>query len=525
MGPGVLRAVAVLMTVAAVVGCRTKHPVSPQPPDLSSRLNEADALIAAGCFDCLREALQRYQALRTVTGAAPSSIERATTGAFRAASLLALRQRELGMVDDGYLATARDLMPSRPCGGSPVGCDATDRLIEAINVLPMYSVGVISRPPAGDAEAAELLRFFRNRDDWTRTLREAAGQDPLSAYVWLGLACGAAGNMPREEALGFVAGFQDLPLVAFKRAICLTPQANDLQNLLTSDPRFIEAAYPMGLSALGRLKTDEAETAFDRAFDWHPRWPALTLSMANLAIAGEDFERALTFYEKTLELEAGGAEALLGKARALTYLGRYEASIAVTDQLLRGRLYLGDARYWRAMDEYQLGRNEEAWSDVEESAKLLVNALVPKLAGLIAYRRQQLEVARAKFEESLQRNPADCETGYYVAVTLADLRRWNPSAERFIAAVSCLEGAERDLRSDIERIRRSSDSPARQARLIASRDRQIASGRRMIAQASFNTAVAYFNLSRDVEARPFAERVADDEQFGARARELLSRFK
>jgi hypothetical protein len=47
----------------------------------------------------------------------------------------------------------------------------------------------------------------------------------------------------------------------------------------------------------------------------------------------------------------------------------------------------------------------------------------------------------------------------------------------------------------------------------------------MIAQATFNTAVAYLNLSRDADARPYAEKVADDEQFGERARELLSRFK
>jgi hypothetical protein len=94
-----------------------------------------------------------------------------------------------------------------------------------------------------------------------------------------------------------------------------------------------------------------------------------------------------------------------------------------------------------------------------------------------------------------------------------------------VGAVECLENAGRALRADIESIRRSDTAPARQARLIASRDRQIATGRRMIAQATFNTAVAYFNLSRDAEARPFAQRVADDEQFGERAREMLARLK
>lgn len=47
----------------------------------------------------------------------------------------------------------------------------------------------------------------------------------------------------------------------------------------------------------------------------------------------------------------------------------------------------------------------------------------------------------------------------------------------------------------------------------------------MLATSSFNTAVAYCSLSRKEEARQFAETVIDDEQFGERAREILSRLK
>ena len=47
----------------------------------------------------------------------------------------------------------------------------------------------------------------------------------------------------------------------------------------------------------------------------------------------------------------------------------------------------------------------------------------------------------------------------------------------------------------------------------------------MLATSWFNIAVAYYNLSRKAEARQFAEKVADDEQFGERAREILSFVK
>ena len=47
----------------------------------------------------------------------------------------------------------------------------------------------------------------------------------------------------------------------------------------------------------------------------------------------------------------------------------------------------------------------------------------------------------------------------------------------------------------------------------------------MTATSWFNIAVSYFNLSRKDEAREYAEKVADDEQFGERARDLLSRLR
>jgi hypothetical protein len=46
----------------------------------------------------------------------------------------------------------------------------------------------------------------------------------------------------------------------------------------------------------------------------------------------------------------------------------------------------------------------------------------------------------------------------------------------------------------------------------------------MIVTSWFNTAVAYFSLARKDEARQFAEKVADDEQFGDRAKEILARL-
>ena len=169
--------------------------------------------------------------------------------------------------------------------------------------------------------------------------------------------------------------------------------------------------------------------------------------------------------------------------------------------------------------------DEEAWTDIEEAAKLLVNAEVPKLAGIIAYRRGQIDVARLKFDESRTRDANDCETGFYLGTVLAEQRVWERSSAVLVDTVDCLDRAEQALEQQIARIRASHDPPDRQARQIARREAQIAGSRRMRVTSWFDLAVAYFNLSREGEARQYAEKVLDDDRYGDRAREILSRLR
>jgi tetratricopeptide (TPR) repeat protein len=512
----------------AIGGCGPHETRLATPPvDVSPRLAEADALIQSGCFDCLRDALAKYQSVRILVGAPPAAVEVATEGVVRAAGLLALRERELGFVDDGYLQMAKDALAARSCAEGFQPCQPVSQILDVIDLLPTRSAGTIGRAPSSDAQLERLQLFYRNRQSWQSLLRDAAGQDSLTAYAWLTFICGTSEGlaMTLDAVLAPIGATRDTPLLRFKRASCFFVQRAQLEALLTEDARFVEVTYLLGQYATGQRKLDEADQWFQQAYAWHPRWPVLTLAIANVALTAEEFDRSLEFYGKTLELEPRAADALLGKARSLTYLDQHEPAIAVTDQLLAERWLPGDAHYWRALNEAQLGRLEEAWIDIEDADKLLINDQVPKLAGIIAYRRQQLDIARAKFETSRARNPNDCETGFYLGIVFADQRVWDRTADTLVATARCLENAEQELMRDIERIKASKDPPARQARQIARREQQIASGRRMLATSSFNTAVAYYSLSRKDEARQFAERVVDDEQFGERAREILSRLK
>ncbi len=501
-------------------GCATARPSRPVSTalDVSARLAEADALVRAGCFDCLREAFVKYETLRTLNGVASGAVERAKAGSVQAAGLLALRQRELGMTDDGYLLIAKDLLPAE---------EPLSEVLDIIGALPVGSGGV-GRPPAGDAQLAARQLLLRSRPTWQGALRGVAARDALTASVWLSVTCGS----PESRELGIDAVFepiastlQETPLLTYKRAICDGVQPEQLQKLMTQDPRFVEITYLLGLSALAGRRVDEANEWFQHAYAWHPEWPSLTSYIGDSAVAAEEFQRAVLFYERTLALEPHAADALLGKIRALSYLGRHEVALAAVDQLLTEQWFVGDGYYWRAFNESPLGNNEEAWTDVEKAAKLLINAEVPKLAGIIAYRLKRLDMARTKLDESRERNRTDCETGFYLGIVLAEQSVWDRTVDIFVETAQCLEATERELMREIGIIRASDDPPSRKQRQILRRERRIASGRRRLATAWFNTAAAYYNLARYSDARPFAEKVTEDEQFGERARELLALLK
>ena len=515
-----VRCAAVIVgVVLAASACSrvTQPPLAVTPaPTPAQRLASADALVRAGCLDCLIAAYGEYDLLRTF----PAARDAAAAGAVRSAALIAIRERELGLVDEGYGQRARALLI-----GAPSLPNWLPTLLDIVDVLPA-SAGGITRTPTSDIDLDRARALRANRTAWNTRLRELAPIDELAAYVWLAFTCGEteSRNLTVDEIAEPASTFKDTPLIGFKRAICRGIEPQRLLALRQRDTRFAEVPYYLGLFAVGQRKLDEADQHFEEAYAWRTQWPSLTQSIANVAMTAEEFERSLTFYNRTLELEPHAVDAMLGRVRALTYLGRNIEAIATTEHLVAERWFVGDARYWRALNESELERNEEAWVSIEAAAKLLINAQVPKLAGLIAYRRQQLDVSRAKFEESRGRNPNDCETVFYLGVVLAEQRSWTPTAETLLDAARCLEGNEIAYLQEIASIQASNDPPARKAGKIARREQYVAKGRRQLATSWFDIAVAYYNLSRKGEARQFAEKVVGDEMFGERARELMARL-
>src|SRR3982751_890761 len=93
-----------LVCAVLIVGgpaCSARRPpavAAPPPATPAQRLQAADALVPARRLECLVAAYGEYDLLRAFAPARQAAI----AGAIRSAALVSLRQRELGMVDEGY---------------------------------------------------------------------------------------------------------------------------------------------------------------------------------------------------------------------------------------------------------------------------------------------------------------------------------------------------------------------------------------------------------------------------------------
>jgi tetratricopeptide (TPR) repeat protein len=510
-----------LVVVALLSGlCACARPpvrtAGPSGPGPAEQLAAADRLVRAGCFDCLASAYKAFTTLRSI----PTVADAASAGAARAATLLAIRERDLGTEDSGYLTRARDAAAASATAGS-----AINALVEIADTLPVRGGG---RQVADDVELARMQTAYRNKDAWLEQLRAHADEDALSASLWLGFNCAYVPTVQQavEQWLAAIPVWRETALVRFKAATCGSNMDRaQLTRLLDADPRFLEIHYYLGLTAAFGGRVDLAMDHLLKAYEWRARWPSVTHSLGTDYMTLEEFSTAVDFFDRTLAVVPQFPDALLDKTKALTYAGRYPEALETVDRLLAlGRWRVGDARYWRALNESQLGRLDEAWDDIERANALLINADVPKLAGIIAYRRTQREVAREKFDLSRTRNPNDCETGFYLGVVLAEQAAWPRTADVLKETIACFEKAEVTLLEEIAAVRASKDPPERQARQIRKREQQIANNRRMTVTSLYNSAVACYNLSRREEARQFAARIVEDEQFGERAKEILARL-
>jgi tetratricopeptide (TPR) repeat protein len=506
-----------LAAVLAGLSSACSHPspavVVPSGPAPAERLAAADALVREGCLDCLLDAYREYDALRE-NAAARSA---ASVGALESAALIALRERELGMIDEGYLDRANALARADASLAQQFG-----RALEIVDIVPVRS---------GLRDAATVARsvaIVTARQERLEELRLHAADNPLRAAAWEWFSCTYSPSRAESELALLSAptgALKDAPLVVYQALICSdgTEVAN-LTAFAAAHPRFREVDFWIGSRRVARQDLDGAQAFLTKAYEWHPAWPAALDVLGNLYLTAEEFQTSLDLYERSIALLPGVADPLLGRIRALSYLSRHEEAVRRATELLP----IGsasDAYFWRAWNQNQLGAIEDAWADIQSAERLWRNNEVLKLAGIIAYRRHDLAVAKVKFAGAIDIDGQDCEARFDLAGVQIELSEWTDGADEYARTVACEDSARNRLAQEIERLGQSEGPPERVARQVARREAMRAAALRTQVQSWFNGAVANLQLNRLDEARRLAEKIEDDEQFGARAKEILARVK
>jgi tetratricopeptide (TPR) repeat protein len=507
----------VLLVAAA---CGPRPVLDPRPSmAVTADLLEADKLVAAGCYTCLTDALAIYERVAATSDAPAAGIRAIDT-----ALLLALREREIGLVGGRSLDRAVELANLQP---APYDISPFVAVAES----QAWHAGGASKEQQ-DALMPALRGIFKSWPAWRTLIAPAAQQDVLNAYFLLALDCDrryyqGGGDLPPWKP---EAGAP--PLVRFRAAVCpAEPDEEALTAIAAADQRFSEAHLFLGEWALRRLTLLTAERHLLKAVSGIPGLPPARLALGHVYLAMEELREARDAYHAVNAAVPGQRDAMLGEIKSLSYLGRHQDAIAIADDMVRlGTWYMGEAHYWRAWNRHRLGQHDAANDDVVASrSRMPTSPQVDLLAGFIALARKEVERAEREFRSAVQhfegRGERDCDAGYYLASTLVMQRKWAEAAPLFERAEPCYALDEKAVRERIAAIRASDLADDRQDRLVAAKERDILKVRLQQARSAYNAGVALANLGDLEKARPFTERAAAHPELKALAEQLLARLR
>lgn len=131
-----------------------------------------------------------------------------------------------------------------------------------------------------------------------------------------------------------------------------------LEKAVALAPDDHRAHNSLGTAYLINLRLDDAATEFERALQINPRDEFANLNLANIARAVGNYDRAVNFYRKQIELKSDDAEAHGGLAIALLALGRDEEADREIKRATK--LAPGDHRFMTQLAYFYTSRKKPA---------------------------------------------------------------------------------------------------------------------------------------------------------------------
>ena len=499
-----------------LAGCAPKGRIETAPPaaDASAELASAEALFRRGCWVSLKQAFSIYEDLYS----RPQLRKNVAARLALTALLLAVREKELGIVNQAYIDRALAVIRENP------SLNALLPYAELAGVFWVQGKGVMRDIDTRFAGKGVEQKLKKAEAD---LLLKARG-DEFFAYMYAVWKCAFSSPFEEKADLSAVwALFPDSLLLKYKKATCPREDEGLLQEILAVEPQFYEAEYGLGNLAMSRGLLISAEEHFLKAHEGIPESAQITISLASISFATEELHKSLEYYDKTLAIAPEYRDALLGKAICLSYLGRPVEAIVVCEKIIGlGYWLLGESNYWLAWNQHELKDNNAARLSIEEAkGRLPTSSEVFTLSGLIALEDGELAKAEGELKEALQYNPVNSDALLHLGNLFAQKLDWQNSGVHFEKAAFALIEDETLLQKKMAEIEKSSMAPARKERLLKIKLSQVEKVRLTRATAFYNAAAGYYNAGQKFKALEMAARAAEHQALKQKAEELMSGIK
>ena len=426
------------------------------------------ALIRRGCFACLEQALDAARQ------------QNAPHLAFEAATLLALRAKELGMPPDSWMEQARVL------AGEDSALQLMLEVADSIPGDPLAGVRdlLLSQTP-------RRLRAAALSKQWMEALTSGPGSLELRTYLRLALTCSSDGyrKMEPEDVAAVVPdGIRDAPLVRYRLGICGSDHAGVLRAVRAADEELVDADYPLGRYAVQARPYPDLDLALrllQSAAAAFPRSPAIATTAGNVDQMIEAWTEGLAAYEAALALVPDHPDALIGRTITLSNLNRHQDAIASASRLIdQGTWFVAQGLYWRAWNRFQLEEFLIARADADRARAMMVNPGVYLLSGMIDWKLDRLESAEREFEEALRMDFGQCEAATFLGGVRNQRSRLPEALAAFKQAVQCYDLTIRVRREAVARLETADATPSHKAREIARYRRGIEQAEKRRAEAA-----------------------------------------
>lgn len=336
-----LSAVAVLLTSVAC-SPRPAPVATPRmtPQELASQLSEADRLASRGCYLCLKEAAAAYAALLEVSDD-PVLARKALENNL----MIVLREVELRLPDSGAREAARQLEARVPASY------ATH--VQAIDLLADATSGPYVR---GD-EIFVPAEQQAVRSGIAAELEKEWPASAMKAYFYLAMALNAGRVTELKPQLDAILDTHsdDLSLKYRTQAFLPLFSMDASRALIGQETGFGEVHFLIGQRAILNGNLGAAYRELRRAAELLPDSASISLVFANVQLSYARYAEALALFDRVLAAGPDDA-ALVGRARALSYLRRHDEAIAVLDEALKDlQRNPGEKYYWRAWNRLQKG--------------------------------------------------------------------------------------------------------------------------------------------------------------------------